>query len=1199
MTRAARFARAALVGLIALIAATCRDGSPTGFGRVARASVNLASLAGPAAPGEADVPLDSVRVVLTRLGDAAAALDTVIHVRGDTVAGDSLVVKLRVELRQDPETFTVDITTYGAGIAWYSAHGTAVLSAATTAAPVLTALYIGPGANAARVAIGPRDTVMVGGRTIALRATVYDSSNSPIAGVPVGYRLSDTTRGSVALPTYLTGTFTAAGAVRDSVWLIAETPTHLRDSTRIHILPPPAQLLKVSGDSQSAVTGAPLVAPLSVRVLDALGSGFVGDTVTWTVTAGTASLSGGTSVTDSTGYARVTVTPTFLGAVTVRASAGAITGSPIAFTLHGTAGAARGIAIVSGNAQSDTVAHALPQPLVVKVTDSLNNPVQGATVVFTQVFGAPGAPANDTGVTDAAGQRAINFTLGTLVGTDSVRAFIAGQPANAVTFGIQALAAKASVILADSGLNQSGLAGLALAQPFVVHVSDAYGNRISGATVNWTIRVGSGSLSLPTTPTDSQGRARVTLTLPGTPGVDTVRAALGGTAAFAEFAATTLTGVVTQVVLDRTVDTVGLATQLKYHAVLKDSSGNTVSGPVTWTSTAPGIGSILSTSADSNTATALAGGVTSIIAASSGHADTAQLFVRALSVIAVSPADTVITAVGDSVTLKAAALDNFGDTVASGVVLKFISATPTVLSVNSSTGRVHLVGAGNGVVLVQDTVSKRQGTATLRVIQKVASIVNSPVDSIQVGVSAQAQIVATAKDRNGYPIGGKTFGWRVLNTGIATINATGVVTGVALGQSYAVDTLVDSAAVFRDSTLVSVVAAPPAKLSWSFDSIAIGNGGNLQVGLSLTKLSITPVVIRVHSSDTTKVKPTQTLLSIPGNTASGSVTLNGLAATVNGPDTVIISDTLGIYSPDTMLVAVVSTASFAQIGQFSRTQDFYVNQNETYTAQILLSDPAPPGGLGITVVYGRPGTSSVNPSPAIVPPGQLTAQVVITGLSAAIDSVVPSAGGFVGKFSYVHVAPDSLRFQAQYPYNGVVGLRQSLPNPYVYFTYGMDHNLPLTATTATGHVTTPAADTIKANQTFAYIPVTGVGLGVDTVTVSAAGWVPVRGAFVVTTPHAGTGGTTSLVAGQPTPGTWYAYAEDSLGSQHPVVDTVPFTAISRDTNVIVLDTSVARVVPGQSSRGVNGFHAKAAAGGDSTWIVVSAPGYTPDSFLVR
>ena len=100
-----------------------------------------------------------------------------------------------------------------------------------------------------------------------------------------------------------------------------------------------------------------------------------------------------------------------------------------------------------------------------------------------------------------------------------------------------------------------------------------------------------------------------------------------------------------------------------------------MSGPVTWTSTVPGIGSILSTTTDSNTATALAGGVTAIIAAAAGHADTAQLYVRALSTIGVVPGDTVITAVGDSVGLRAAARENFGDTVKTGQVLGLLGNT--------------------------------------------------------------------------------------------------------------------------------------------------------------------------------------------------------------------------------------------------------------------------------------------------------------------------------------------------------------------------------------------------------------------------------------------------------------------------------------------------------------------------------------------
>src|SRR5437763_70074 len=108
-------------------------------------------------------------------------------------------------------------------------------------------------------------------------------------------------------PTPYTATLTAARSLRDSVWVVAETPTHLKDSTRVHLIPQPAQLLKVAGDNQGGVIGGTLGAPLVVRVLDALGAGFKGDTVRWSVSAGGATLSAPATVTNDTGYALVNV----------------------------------------------------------------------------------------------------------------------------------------------------------------------------------------------------------------------------------------------------------------------------------------------------------------------------------------------------------------------------------------------------------------------------------------------------------------------------------------------------------------------------------------------------------------------------------------------------------------------------------------------------------------------------------------------------------------------------------------------------------------------------------------------------------------------------------------------------------------------------------------------------------------------------
>jgi hypothetical protein len=221
------------------------------------------------------------------------------------------------------------------------------------------------------VRVFPVDTTAIGGTSFPLHSVVTDSSDGVIAGVPVGYRLSDATRGSVT-PAYLSASFTAAATVRDSVWVVAETPTHLRDSTRIHIIPPAAILQKVSGDAQTAVLGAVLKNPLVVRVLDALNGGFRGDTVRWTVTTANATLTAPFSVSDDTGYALVSLTPSALGPVTVQAAVAGLSGSPQTFTVTSTAGTVRQVII---SPKFDTIARGLTVQYTAVAKDQFGNVV--------------------------------------------------------------------------------------------------------------------------------------------------------------------------------------------------------------------------------------------------------------------------------------------------------------------------------------------------------------------------------------------------------------------------------------------------------------------------------------------------------------------------------------------------------------------------------------------------------------------------------------------------------------------------------------------------------------------------------------------------------------------------------------------------------------------------------------------------------
>jgi plastocyanin len=969
---------------LAFLILTCTNERVAGPRRPGGLSLDLRSFAAPAAKGEPDIPVDSIRATLLR-SDESVAFDSSFRVRRDTLA-DSAVLRLSVPLNQSSETFSLDVQAFGAGIVWYRLTTPLTLAEGSNVTPPpFTATYVGPGAGAARVQMLPADTTALGGATFSLHAAVFDSSGAPVPGVPIGYRLSDSTRGSLSV-SYLTATFTGSSTLRDSLWIVAETPTHLRDSTRVHLLPPPTTLQKVSGDGQTGPVNVALAAPLVVRVVDALGGGFRGQTVSWSVSAGAASLSSATTPSDSNGNASVVVTPTGPGPVSVQAAVAGLVNSPVTFN------------------------------------------------------------------------------------------------------------------------------------------------------------------------------------------------------------ATAATGAIAQVILDHTVDTIAVGATLTYTATLKDSAGNTVSGPVAWSSTV----SATATVDPAGVATGKGSGTTSIIAAAGGHADTAQLFVRGIASVAVSPNDTVITAIGDSLVLKAVGLSNFGDTIRSGLTIRYTSATPTVATVNTVTGLVHLIGAGNAVVLAKDTVSGLQGSSTLRVNQVTTGLQSLPAlpDSLQVGVGGRGQIVAKALDRNGYPISGRTFVFTSRNTGIVTVDATGLVTGVALGSAF----VRDSVDGLVDSVKVAVVTTPPPLIQWAYDSVAVGNGGTISIALSLSRPDASPLVVKLSSTDTTVAKPTVKTVTFGAGTVATSVVIQGLAA---GQVKVVASDSSGLgFLPDTMVVTVVSTIEFRDIGAFSRRSNFYVNQNETYKAQVFLSDPAPAGGLGVTFVY-KTGTATVTPAPAIIPAGQLSADVVLAGLAPGRDSVVPTSGGFVGRFSYVDVAANNLALTLPYPYTGLLGVGQSF-QPYVSITYGMDHPLLISASLGSGIGTVKTADTIAINGTSTYIPVSATSPGSTQLTVSAAGWNPASAGVTFTTPRLQAGGTTSIIAGNPSRGSWTAYTEDSLAISHPVAAPLLVTATSRDTNVVALDSAKGTVVAGQSAVNIpNALRAKPTAGGDSTWIVLTAPGYRPDSVLVH
>lgn len=182
------------------------------------------------------------------------------------------------------------------------------------------------------------------------------------------------------------------------------------------------------------------------------------------------------------------------------------------------------LSIVSGNNQSRAIGTQLTAPLIVSLQDSSGNPVASQPVVF-QVTADSGtvSPSGAAGTssaqvnTNSAGQAQVFWTLGQRAGTGTNTLQVSSPLAIAPEyFAATALSGSAAQIVADSGDDQTGIAGQPLTFPLVSVVTDAGHNRIPNVPVTFSVVAGGGTLNgvaSQVITSDSDGRVQAVLTL--------------------------------------------------------------------------------------------------------------------------------------------------------------------------------------------------------------------------------------------------------------------------------------------------------------------------------------------------------------------------------------------------------------------------------------------------------------------------------------------------------------------------------------------------------------------------------------------------------------------------------------------------------------------------------------------------------------
>jgi uncharacterized protein YjdB len=346
---------------------------------------------------------------------------------------------------------------------------------------------------------------------------------------------------------------------------------------------------------------------------------------------------------------------------------------------------------------------------------------------------------------------------------------------------------------------------------FTATLKDAQGNVLSGRTVTWATSSASIATISPSGLATgvAQGTANITATAGGKNGV-------------APLTVSTVPVATVTVSPSSASVPVGGSTQLT--ATPKDAQGNVLAGrQVTWTTSNAGIATV---GAD-GTVTGAGPGTATITATSEGKSGTAQVTVAQVPVatVTVTPATATVVA-GATVQLTATLKDAQGN-VLTGRPVTWASGNGSVAAV-SATGLVSGVSAGSATITA--TSEGQSGTAQVTVNPvPVASVTISPSPAT-VLVGGTMQLSATLKDAQGNVLTGRTVTWGTLDPSIASVNSSGLVSGLAQGTAR----ITAASGGKADTAQVTVNPVPVATVTVTPSSAMIAaSGGKVQLTATL------------------------------------------------------------------------------------------------------------------------------------------------------------------------------------------------------------------------------------------------------------------------------------------------------------------------------------------------------------------------------
>jgi len=385
-------------------------------------------------------------------------------------------------------------------------------------------------------------------------------------------------------------------------------------------------------------------------------------------------------------------------------------------------------------------------------------------------------------------------------------------------------------------------------------------------------------------------------------------------------------------------------------ATLPDANGNVLTGrTVTWSSDNGSVATVSGT----GLVTAGSAGTATITATSGGKSGTASVTVSNIPVasVTVSPA-TASLVVGQTVQLTATPKDANGNPLL-GRPVTWTTSDGTIASVSSS-GLVTGVAAG-GPVTITATSEGQSGTATVNVtVAPVASVTVTPATA-SVAMSQTVQLTATPKDANGNPLTGRAISWSSSDNTIATVNSSGLVTGVAAGSV----TITATSEGKSGTASVTVTGPPVASVTVTPPSASVQAGQTVQLTATLKDANGNILTGRVvtWSSNNTSVANVNSSGLVTANTA-GSATITATSEGKTGTSAITVTAVPVASVTVTPATASVPTGGTVQLTATPKDANGNPLSGRTITWQSSNSAIASVNGSGLVtgVASGGPAT---------------------------------------------------------------------------------------------------------------------------------------------------------------------------------------------------------------------------------------------------